>query len=48
MEKILLEIISKHTKNKKVTGSSQHGLKKGKLCSTSLIVFYNEITVSMR
>lgn len=36
--------ISKHTKDKKVTGHSQHGFMKGKSCMTILIGFYDEVT----
>lgn len=39
IEQILLEAISKNTKNKKVTGNSQHGFIKGKLCLTNLMGF---------
>ncbi|KAK4826109.1 hypothetical protein QYF61_005247 [Mycteria americana] len=42
--KNLLETISKYLKNRKVSGSSQHGFTKGKSCLTNLITFYNEVT----
>jgi len=37
MEQILLEARSRHMKEKKMTGNSQHGLTNGKSCLTSLI-----------
>lgn len=43
-EEILLETISKHIKDKKVTGHSQHVFIKGKLCLTNLTVFCDEMT----
>ncbi|KAK4819507.1 hypothetical protein QYF61_005858 [Mycteria americana] len=42
MEQLILGTISRHMKNKKVTGSSQHGFTKS--CLTNLTTFYNEMT----
>lgn len=48
MEKIHLEISSsRHMKEKKVTGKSQHGFAGHKLCLTSLNAFYNEMSGSV-
>lgn len=44
MEQLILETISRHTKDSKVIGSSQHSFKKGKQCLTSLVTFYDEMT----
>jgi len=42
MEKVFLELISSHIRDKKVTGNCQHLFTKGKSCQTNLIPFYNE------
>ncbi|GAB0206737.1 mitochondrial enolase superfamily member 1 [Grus japonensis] len=46
MKQTFLEAIPKHRKDKVVTGNSQHGFTKGKLCPTNLITFYDEMTDS--
>lgn len=42
MEQIILETLSKHITDRKVTGSSQLEFVKTKMCLTNLIAFYNE------
>ncbi|KAK4831180.1 hypothetical protein QYF61_015650 [Mycteria americana] len=44
MEQLILETISRHTKDKKIIRNSQHSFTKGKSCLTSLINFYDETT----
>lgn len=47
MEPVFLEAMSKHMKDRKVTGNSQHGCTMGRLCLTSLTTFCGEMTGSV-
>ena len=44
IKQIILKAISKHMKDKKVIGCSQHGFMEGEACLTKPIAFYSEIT----
>ncbi|GAB0179391.1 mitochondrial enolase superfamily member 1 [Grus japonensis] len=45
MEQLIQEVISKHVEEKKIISSGQHGFTRGKSCLTSLIAFYDGMTV---
>ncbi|KAK4832489.1 hypothetical protein QYF61_023536 [Mycteria americana] len=44
MEQLILETISRHSKDNKILRSSQNGFTKAKSCLTTLTNFYNEMT----
>lgn len=46
-EELFLKAISRHLKNKDMTGNSQRGFAKDKLCLTNLIAFHDKMTSSM-
>lgn len=41
-EQVLLELISKHMENKKMTGNSLHRFMKGKSCLPNPVAFYGK------
>jgi len=45
MDQILLETMLRHKENKEVTGDSQYGYTKDKLCLTNFEAFCNGVTV---
>lgn len=45
MEQIIFEVGTKHIKEKKVIGSSQHGFTERKFCLTNMISFYDGMAV---
>ncbi|PKU40014.1 rna-directed dna polymerase from mobile element jockey- hypothetical protein [Limosa lapponica baueri] len=47
VEQTILETISKHMKDSKMVGSSQHGFMKEKSCLSNLMVFYSEMIGSV-
>ena len=44
MEQLILETVSRHTKENKIARSTQHGFIKGKSCLTNVIAFYDGMT----
>lgn len=48
MQLIILEIVSKPTKDKKVTGSIKHAFTKEKSCLTNLTTFFKGMVWRMR
>ena len=44
MDKVMLSVIEKHSRDNAVIGHSQQGFTRGKFCLTNLISFYDKVT----
>jgi len=43
-EQLILETVSRHTKDKEIIKTSQHSFSKGRSCLINMINFYTEVT----